>query len=150
MRNTNSSTVPIEIACHSDGIRKCRIGFKVLNATSCVYFSSAAVSKAGVYTFISICCKNVCTHAWMCLSPLCLKHIFFQLQALKNMFTSKENDGMFFVFCSFCLKKVKFVLDFLLCFQTTHHVYEALWKCGDADYTNIQNRPIPPAPNSHG
>jgi len=40
VRNTNSSMVPIEIACHSDGIRKCRIGFKVLNAMSCVYFSS--------------------------------------------------------------------------------------------------------------
>lgn len=45
MRNTNSSVVPIEIACRPDGIRKCRIGFKVFNATSCVYFSFVLQSE---------------------------------------------------------------------------------------------------------
>lgn len=81
MRNTNSSAVPIEIACHSDGIRKSRIGFKVLNATSCVYFSFLRQSENWVY--LKAKSVRVYVHAFVfmyvsrCLMVLCISIVIF-------------------------------------------------------------------------
>lgn len=48
------------------------------------------------------------------------------------------------------LNATKRELDYLFVLQTTHHVYEALWQRGDTDYTDVQDRPVPPAPYSNG
>ena len=68
---------------------------------------------------------------------------FFKLQAVKYMFAFTTE------FRWIKKEKLIFKLDFFF-FQTTHHVHEALWKCGDTNYTDIQDRPVPPAPRSNG
>lgn len=139
--------VPIEIACHSDGIRKCRIGFKVLNATSWVYFSFLQSEKLEYtpsfpYVVKMFGCVIACVDTYVYI------YLFFKIKywIFKYLVTSKKDDQVNSVEFFFFLNN----WIYFFVFQTTHHVYEALWQCGDTNYTDIQDRPVPPAPYSHG